>query len=56
MVKMRAGGKSNASLKNRIKANREDKRAWLLNGLQPGIFTFILKPLTKVGQFFITNK
>ena len=51
MVKMRVGGKSNITIKNRIKANREDKKAWLLNGLKPGIFTFIMKPLSKVGQF-----
>src|SRR5205085_2580993 len=27
-VKMRVGGKSNVTLMNRIKANREDKKAW----------------------------
>ena len=52
MVKMRVGGKSNITIKNRIKANREDKKAWLLNGLKPGVFTFIMKPLSKTGQFF----
>jgi len=52
LVKMRVGGKSNVSLANRIKANREDKKAWLLNGLKPGMFTFIRKPLSKLGQFF----
>lgn len=52
LVKMRVGGKSNVSLMNRIKANREDKKAWLLNGLSPGLFTFIRKPLSKIGQFF----
>jgi len=51
LVKMRVGGKSNASLINRIKANREDKMAWKINGLSPGIFTFIRKPLSKLGQF-----
>ena len=51
LVKMRVGGKSNVSLMNRIRANREDKKAWLMNGLKPGLFTFILKPLSKIGQF-----
>ena len=52
LVKMRAGGKSNVSFLNRLRANREDKKAWLMNGLRPGIFTFIRKPLSKLGQFF----
>jgi glycosyltransferase len=52
LVRMRVGGKSNVTLLNRIKANREDKKAWLLNGLKPGFFTFIRKPLSKLGQFF----
>lgn len=52
LVKMRVGGKSNVSLLNRIKANREDKKAWEINGLTPEPFTFIKKPLSKLGQFF----
>lgn len=52
LVKMRVGGKSNVSFLNRIKANREDKKAWELNGLKPGMFTFIMKPLSKLRQFF----
>jgi glycosyltransferase involved in cell wall biosynthesis len=52
LVKMRVGGKSNVSILNRIKANREDKKAWLINGLKPGLFTFIRKPLSKLSQFF----
>ena len=52
LVKMRVGGKSNVTLINRIKANREDKKAWLINGLKPRMFTLILKPLSKLGQFF----
>lgn len=51
IVRMRAGGASNASLKNRLKANREDRRAWKMNGLRPGLFTFIRKPLSKLTQF-----
>ncbi|MDQ3046489.1 MAG: glycosyltransferase [Bacteroidota bacterium] len=52
LVKMRIGGKSNVSFLNRIKANREDKKAWEINGLKPGRLTFIRKPLRKLGQFF----
>lgn len=52
LVKMRVGGKSNVSIINRIKANREDKKAWEINGLTPELFTFIKKPLSKLGQFF----
>ncbi len=52
LVKMRIGGKSNVSIKNRIIANREDKKAWLINGLTPAAFTFIRKPLSKIKQYF----
>ncbi len=51
LVKMRVGGVSNKSLKNRIKANREDKRAWLVNDLKPGALTLIRKPLSKLRQY-----
>ncbi len=51
VVRMRVGGVSNSSLKNRLKANREDKRAWEINGLKPKPFTLIFKPLSKVLQF-----
>ena len=42
---------SNVSISNRITANREDRRAWKVNGLKPGIFTLIKKPLSKINQF-----
>lgn len=51
LVKMRVGGVSNKSLKNRIKANREDKRAWIVNDLKPGALTLIRKPLSKLRQY-----
>jgi glycosyltransferase involved in cell wall biosynthesis len=54
IVKMRAGGVSNASLWNRLRANREDRLAWKLNGLKPYFFTLYLKPLRKITQFIIT--
>jgi glycosyltransferase len=51
IIKMRQGGKSTASIGNRIKANLEDRKAWRMNGLKPHFFTLILKPLRKIKQF-----
>jgi len=51
IVRMRVGGVSNISIINRLKANREDKRAWEINGIKPKPFTLIFKPLSKVMQF-----
>jgi len=56
ITKMRVGGESNVSLKNRIRANKEDRKAWQMNQLTPGAFTFIRKPLGKVKQFLIKPK
>jgi glycosyltransferase involved in cell wall biosynthesis len=52
MIHMRAGGISNVSLKNRIRANREDRLAWKINGLKPKWFTLLRKPLSKLLQYF----
>lgn len=52
IVHMRSGGMSNASLAQRWRANREDRRAWIKNGLQPAPYTLWLKPLRKIPQFF----
>ncbi len=51
ITKMRLGGQSNVSLKNRIRANQEDRKAWSMNGLKPGLFTLIRKPLGKIKQY-----
>ena len=51
ITKMRVGGQSNVSLKNRIKANKEDRKAWEMNGLKPGLFTLVRKPLSKIKQY-----
>jgi len=51
LVKMRRGGYSNAKLVHRLRANREDFKAWQLNGLKPKMFTRYLKPLRKIPQF-----
>lgn len=51
-VCMRRGGLSNASLANRLKANAEDRKAWVMNGLKPRFYTLWFKPLRKILQFF----
>lgn len=51
LVKMRVGGKSNVTLKNRIRANNEDYKAWLINDLKPRFYTRFLKPLRKLVQY-----
>jgi glycosyltransferase len=52
LVKMRVGGKSNASIKNRLLANREDVQAWTANGLNPPCGLRIMKPGRKLLQYF----
>lgn len=51
ITKMRAGGQSNVTIKNRWKANKEDRLAWKMNGLQPGFLTLLRKPLSKLIQY-----
>jgi len=51
-IKMRVGGKSNVTVKNRVNANLEDRKAWEINGLKPKFYTLYLKPLRKILQFF----
>ena len=52
IIKMRVGGKSNLTLKNRIIANKEDRLAWKLNNVKPYFYTLYLKPLRKIIQLF----
>ena len=52
LVRMRVGGISNRNIWRRLAANREDRKAWKVNGLRAPFYTTILKPLRKVGQFF----
>lgn len=52
LVHMQVGGASNASLKARLAANRNDRKAWTVNGLHPAFWTIPLKPLRKIPQFF----
>jgi glycosyltransferase len=51
LVKMRVGGQSNKSLKNRLLARKEDRKAWIINNLRPSWYTFYLKPARKLIQF-----
>mgnify|MGYP002632500994 FL=1 len=52
-VKMRVGGVSNNSIAQRLKASKEDRMSWELNGLDCPYFFSIFKPLRKVPQFFL---
>ncbi|MFI5203862.1 MAG: glycosyltransferase family 2 protein [Flavobacteriales bacterium] len=52
ITKMRQGGQSNLSLKNRLRANKEDRLAWKINGLKPGLLTLWRKPLRKISQLW----
>jgi glycosyltransferase involved in cell wall biosynthesis len=51
IVRMRAGGRSNSSLRQRLRANAEDRHAWKKNNLQPKFYTTWLKPIRKIPQF-----
>jgi len=51
LVKMRIHGVSNRSLVRRLAANRMDRKAWVVNGLKPLPWTFICKPMRKLGQW-----
>lgn len=55
IIKMRVGGQSNVTLKNRLAANKEDRLAWKMNGLTPGLAT-VRKPLSKLTQFIKKGK
>ncbi|MPR36793.1 glycosyltransferase family 2 protein [Salmonirosea aquatica] len=52
LVRMRVGGASNSTFKNRLIANRNDQKAWKVNGLKPYVITVLLKPIRKILQFF----
>jgi glycosyltransferase len=53
LVKMRIGGVSNRSLRNRISAHAMDHKAWRVNKLKPFPWTLLLKPIRKVPQFIL---
>ena len=52
-MKMWMGGMGNARSKNRIRPNRMDRRVWKVTGLKPYPWTFWMKPLRKVEQYFV---
>ena len=52
LVCMRVGGASNRSIEARLKANRMDRRAWMVNGLRPYPWTIFFKPLRKIPQWW----
>ena len=52
LIKMRVGGRSNASLANHLKANMMDRRAWRVNGIKPHSWTILLKPISKLPQYW----
>lgn len=53
IIHMRAGGASNVSIWNRIKANKQDRKAWALNNLRPRFYTLWLKPIRKIMQYIV---
>jgi glycosyltransferase involved in cell wall biosynthesis len=52
LVRFRLGGMSNGSIKHILKANREVREAWGLNGLQAPPLLVTRKLWSKVMQFF----
>ncbi len=52
IVKMRTGGQSNSDLRSRIRANRRDYLAMKKNNIPFAFFVSILKPLSKVHQYY----
>lgn len=53
LVRFRLGGMSNGSVKHILKANREVRAAWGLNGLQAPPLLVTRKLWSKVMQFFV---
>jgi glycosyltransferase involved in cell wall biosynthesis len=51
IVEMQVGGVSNNSVKNRLRANAEDRLSWRINNLRAPFYTSYLKPLSKIGQW-----
>lgn len=52
IVKMRRGGQSNSSLRIRLRANRRDYLAMKKNNIPFAFFVSILKPLSKLHQYY----
>lgn len=54
IVKMRVGGQSNRNLQSRLRANRRDYLAMKKNQIPFPLFASILKPLSKLHQYYYT--
>jgi glycosyltransferase len=52
IVKMRRGGQSNSNLKVRLRANRRDYLAMKKNNIPFAFFVSIIKPLSKLHQYY----
>jgi len=52
LVKMRSGGQSNSSFKTRLRANRRDYLAMKKNNVPFPFLVSILKPLSKLHQYY----
>lgn len=52
IVKMRVGGISNNSFLNVVTSNYEAYKSWKVNGLKVSPLIMILKPMTKLRQFY----
>ncbi|MBI4683274.1 MAG: glycosyltransferase [Nitrospirae bacterium] len=55
LIIMRTGGKSNRSLKNLLIKSSEDYKAWKVNNLDGGLYTVLLKNISKLPQFFVKS-
>lgn len=51
LVRMASGGRSNGSISNILKANREVCAAWRKHGMYAGYYVPVLKVLRKIPQF-----
>jgi glycosyltransferase involved in cell wall biosynthesis len=49
---MRTGGNSNGTLKSYWRSNQEDRLSWKINEIEPHWYTLLLKPISKISQFF----
>lgn len=56
LVKMRRGGQSNNNIKTRLRANRRDYLAMKKNGIPFPFLVSILKPLSKLHQYYKANQ
>ncbi|RKZ23908.1 glycosyltransferase [bacterium] len=56
LVRMRTGGNSYTNLKNFFKKFEEDCTAWRVNRLSINPVFLLLKPFSKIGQFFYKHQ